>query len=135
MRLDIACIIDDDQIFTYLLSKKMKLLSFSDTLLVFKNGLEALKYLHPILESPEILPSVILLDLNMPVLDGWQFLDEFTKFKINKKITVYIVSSSIDEADHERARGYKEVSQFFVKPITEKDLLDMLAEVGEQSRS
>ncbi|WP_129715277.1 response regulator [Pedobacter sp. SYP-B3415] len=132
MRLDIACIIDDDPIFTYLLSKKMNLLSFSDTLLVFKNGLEALKYLHPILESPEILPSVILLDLNMPVLDGWQFLDEFTKFKIDKKITVYIVSSSIDEADHERARSYKEVSHFYIKPITEKDLLGMLADVTEQ---
>jgi len=128
-KLDIACIIDDDQMFTYVLSKQMKLVDFSETILIFKNGMEALKYLRPILESPEILPSVILLDLNMPVLDGWQFLDEFTQCKINKKITVYIVSSSIDKTDHDKALTYKEVSSFYIKPITKENLIEMLNEL------
>lgn len=123
---DIACIIDDDKMFTYILSKQMKLVEFSGSLLVFHNGLEALKYLEPVLESPEALPDVILLDLNMPVMDGWQFLDEFTRFDIQKKITVYIVSSSISQADHVKAASYKEVSRFYVKPIVMKDLVDMV---------
>lgn len=129
-KLDIACIIDDDKMFTYLLSKQMKLVDFSDTILVFKNGLEALKHLQPILECPEILPSVILLDLNMPVLDGWQFLDEFVKFKISKKITVYIVSSSIDHADHQKAMTYEAVSNFYIKPVSKEDLVEMLVELS-----
>ncbi|WP_285009860.1 response regulator [Pedobacter faecalis] len=125
-KIDIACLIDDDRMFTYLLSKQMKLMDFCEGVLVFNDGLDALKYLKPIIESPESLPSVILLDLNMPVLDGWQFLDEFTKFKPNKKITIYIVSSSIDQQDHLRAAQYREVSRFYVKPISKEHLVEML---------
>ncbi len=125
---DIACIIDDDKLFTYVLSRQMQVINFCKTALIFSNGLDALTYLRPILESPEILPSVILLDLNMPVLDGWQFLDEFVRLKPSKKITVYIVSSSIDSVDHEKALGYKVVADFYIKPVTEDDLREMLNE-------
>ena len=128
-QLDIACIIDDDPLFTYVLSKQMKVINFCSSVLVFNNGLEALKYLKPILESPDVLPSVILLDLNMPVLDGWQFLDEFIQFVPAKKITVYIVSSSIDAADHKKALSYKEVSNFYIKPVTQENLEEILNEL------
>lgn len=127
---DIACIIDDDPTFTYVVSKQMKLLDFSENILAFSNGVEALEYLQTNLSSPDKLPSVILLDLNMPVLDGWQFLDEFTKFAFGKKIAVFIASSSIDQADHARARTYKEVSRFYVKPVTKDNLLEILALVS-----
>jgi CheY-like chemotaxis protein len=125
-KLDIAFIIDDDQMFTYILSRQMKLLDFSEKTLIFQNGLEALKYLKLVVDSPGELPSVILLDLNMPVLDGWQFLDEFIKLKVGKKITVFLISSSIDQADHARALAYKEVSRFYIKPITKKNLYEMI---------
>lgn len=128
-KLDVACIIDDDELFTYVLSKQMQVIDFCRTVLVFHNGLEALNYLRPIVESPEALPSVILLDLNMPVLDGWQFLDEFIQLRPVRKITVYIVSSSIDAADHEKALAYKEVANFYIKPVTGEDLLEILSEV------
>jgi CheY-like chemotaxis protein len=129
-KIDIACLIDDDQMFTYLMSKQMKLIDFCDGILVFNDGLDALKYLKPIIEAPEALPTVILLDLNMPVLDGWQFLDEFVKFKPAKKITIYIVSSSIDQNDHRRAAKYNAVSKFYVKPITKDHLTMMLKELA-----
>jgi CheY-like chemotaxis protein len=129
-KLDIACIIDDDKIFTYVLAKQMKVVDFCENLLVFHNGLEAVKYLKPILESPEVLPDVILLDLNMPIMDGWQFLDEFVKFKVTKKITVYIVSSSIDVADHAKAATYKAISNFYIKPISRENLEEILAEIS-----
>ena len=125
-QLDVACIIDDDELFTYVLAKQMKVMEFCKTILVFRNGLEALNYLRPALESPESLPSVILLDLNMPVLDGWQFLDEFLRLRPVKKISIYIISSSIDAADHEKALAYKEVANFYIKPITRENLLEIL---------
>ena len=131
-KIDIACLIDDDKMFTYLISKQMKTINFCDGILIFNDGLDALKYLEPVIESPDSLPSVILLDLNMPVLDGWQFLDEFIKFKPAKKITIYIVSSSIDQNDHRKAANYSGVSKFYVKPITKQHLNTMLEDLAEE---
>ncbi|WP_158826605.1 response regulator [Mucilaginibacter lacusdianchii] len=123
---NIACIIDDDKMFTYLVSKQIRLQNLCDTIISFGDGEEALRYLRPIIETPDTLPSVILLDINMPVLDGWQFLDEFTKFAITSKVKVYIVSSSIDRADQMKAASYKDVSNFYAKPITNEQLVEML---------
>lgn len=129
-KLDVAYLIDDDQIFTRLLSKQMRLIDFCDDLKIFNDGDEALEFIRPITDHEATLPSVILLDINMPVLDGWQFLDEFIKFDIKKRITIYIVSSSIDDADRMKAASYREVSNFYVKPITKDDLIGMLQRVG-----
>ncbi|WP_416864490.1 MAG: response regulator [Imperialibacter sp.] len=125
---DLACIIDDDQIYVFGLRKLIDFHKYSKNLLVFKNGAEAIKYMKPLITSSDELPDVILLDINMPVMDGWQFLDEFVKIKplIKKKITIYMVSSSIDEADLERAKSYEEVSDFIVKPVKEHDLAKIL---------
>jgi CheY-like chemotaxis protein len=62
----------------------------------------------------------------MPVMDGWQFLDEFTKIKTDKRITLYIVSSSIDNEDFKKAETYEVVSNYIVKPITMDALKDIL---------
>jgi CheY-like chemotaxis protein len=105
-------------------------LTFVKTSWCFTTASKPVKHLKPILESPEVLPDVILLDLNMPVMDGWQFLDEFIKFKVSKKITVYIVSSSIDVADHAKAATYKAISNFYIKPISRDDLAQMMVEIS-----
>ena len=128
-QIDTAYIVDDDKLYSHVLSKQMKRINFSRTTMTFQNGLEALTYLQPKLHLPDDLPSVILLDLNMPVLDGWQFLDEFVKLEPIKKITVYVISSSIDAADHAKVLLYKTVSNFFIKPVSEADLLKIRNEV------
>ncbi|QEC79501.1 response regulator [Mucilaginibacter ginsenosidivorax] len=125
-KIDIACLIDDDEIFTFLISKQMRLVNFREHLLVFNAGDQALDYLKSAIKTGEKLPSVILLDINMPVLDGWQFLDEFIKFDLPEKITIHIISSSIDQADRLKAASYQEVSNFYIKPITNDNLVEML---------
>ena len=129
-QLDIACIIDDDELFTYVLSKQMQVLNFCKKILVFPNGLEALNFLRPIMNTPDALPSVIFLDLNMPVLDGWQFLDEFQRLQPAKKIVINIVSSSIDAADHGKALTYRQVANFYIKPIAQEHLLQAWKELA-----
>ncbi len=119
--IQLACIIDDDKIYVNLVKKIIEIKKLSRNLIIFKNGKEALDHFKPILRnmSEESLPDIIFLDLNMPVMDGWEFLSEFIKIKnnFNKKITLYVVSSSIDPRDLERARSFNMVTDYLIKPI------------------
>ena len=127
-KVDIACIIDDDPIFVFGTKKIMKLANFCNSFLVFHNGEEALNHLKPIIESNnDSLPDVILLDLNMPVMDGWEFLDEFIKIPCEKEITIYIVTSSIDPIDMDRAKDYDNISNYLIKPITSQKLQEIMS--------
>ncbi|PRX44458.1 response regulator [Salegentibacter salegens] len=120
-KVELACIIDDDKIYVNLVKKIIEIKKLSNNLLIFKNGMEALDHFKLILEnaSEEKLPDIIFLDINMPVMDGWEFLNEFIKIKNNfeKKITLYVVSSSIDPRDLERAKSFNLVTDYLIKPI------------------
>lgn len=121
-KVELACIIDDDKIYVNLVKKIIEIKKLSENLLIYKNGKEALDYFKAIMENAtdeDKLPDIIFLDLNMPVMDGWEFLNEFMKIKnnLNKKITLYVVSSSIDPRDLERARSFNLVTDYLIKPI------------------
>jgi CheY-like chemotaxis protein len=120
-KVELACIIDDDKIYVNLVKKIIEIKKLSENLLIFKNGMEALDHFKLILENAteEKLPDIIFLDINMPIMDGWEFLNEFIKIKNNfeKKITLYVVSSSIDPRDLERAKSFNMVTDYLIKPI------------------
>jgi len=132
-KIDIACIVDDDPIFVYGAKRMMELADFCNGFLIFKNGHDALYKLKALINSGEDLPDLILLDLNMPIMDGWQFLDNFTKIKIDKKIIIYIVSSSIDPVDLEKSKQYSVVSNFVVKPISLDKVRDIMNDITENN--
>ena len=120
-KVELACIIVDDKIYVNLVKKIIEIKKLSKNLLIFKNGREALDHFKLILENAteDVLPDIIFLDINMPVMDGWEFLNEFIKIKNNfeKKITLYVVSSSIDPRDLERAKSFNLVTDYLIKPI------------------
>ncbi|QXP79968.1 MULTISPECIES: response regulator [Winogradskyella] len=128
-KIDVACIIDDDPIFIFGAKRMMQLSNFCNSFMVFKNGQEAINNLKPIMNSDEAIPNVILLDINMPIMDGWQFLDEFVKIESHKSITIYIVSSSIDPVDLNRAKRYDNIKNYIIKPISFKKLESILQDV------
>ncbi|WP_108808328.1 response regulator [Aquimarina spinulae] len=132
-KIDIACIIDDDPIFVFGIKKIMELVDFCNGFMVFRNGEEALNNLKAIISANEKLPDVILLDLNMPVLDGIQFLEEFVKVPCKKKIIIYVVSSSVDPEDILRAKSFEYVSDYIVKPISVEKLKDILNDIEKTS--
>ena len=119
-----SCIIDDDPIFIYGTKRIMKEVNFCDEILVYQNGQQALDGLSAIVDSDENFPSVIFLDLNMPIMNGWEFLDQLTTINHPKKdnLIIYIISSSIDPRDLERVKDYEVVHNYILKPVTPKDL-------------
>ncbi|MEA5258465.1 response regulator [Arcicella aquatica] len=125
-KFDIACIIDDDPIFIFGTKRIMQLANFCEGFLIFHNGKEAYDKLKAIIITGEKLPDLILLDLNMPIWDGWQFLDEFIQIPNEKSITIYIVTSSVDPEDIKKAESYEIVSNYLVKPIKMEDLKKLM---------
>ena len=126
-KISIACIIDDDPIFVFGTKRIMQMTNFCDNVIIFENGKDAYDSLKATILANEPQPEVILLDLNMPIWDGWQFLDEFIKIPNDKSITIYIITSSVDPADVEKAKKYDAISSYIVKPITATELKKILS--------
>jgi len=130
-KIGILGIIDDDEIYNYLLKRIVQKVDFIQETLFFENGQIALDYLSEFKSEPEKLPDLILLDINMPVLDGWQFMEEYIKLipDLNKPIPVYISSSSNDEEDYKRALSIHQVSDYVLKPINEEILQQLVSQI------
>ncbi len=119
MKINTAFIIDDDPIFVFGSKVLLKKNGFASNIVVFQNGKEALEKIVELLQSQGVLPEVIFLDLNMPIMDGWEFLEAFGKLSGVEHIRLYILSSSIDSRDMERAKQYDIVTDFIAKPLTD----------------
>ncbi len=124
--IDLACIIDDDTTYISLVKRIIETKELCNNLLVFSNGKEAFDYFSAILKnlSQDHMPEIILLDLNMPIMDGWEFLENFLtiQHKFQTPITLYVVSSSINPSDVEKAKEITLVSNYFVKPVKINEL-------------
>jgi len=118
---ELACIIDDDNIYVKLVKKIIETKKLCKHLMVFSDGKESIDYFEALPQNIEEnrIPEIIFLDLNMPVMDGWEFLERFTRIKnrFNKVITIYIVSSSINPIDIDRAKSLSTVSDYLIKPM------------------
>jgi len=123
-----VCVIDDDKIYVYGLKKLISLKQLCPNLLEFENGKLAIDYIADP-KNQDALPDIIFLDINMPVMDGWDFMENFVKIKsqLGKKITVYMVSSSIDNEDINRAKNISDISDYVVKPVTPARLIELFS--------
>lgn len=116
-------IVDDDHIYVYAAQKQLALNMGIKETVVLANGKIALDALRVALENNDTLPQIILLDINMPVLDGWEFMEAFNAIENEavKSIAIFMVSSSIYEEDTERAKNYPQIKDYIQKPLnTEK---------------
>ncbi len=137
-KINTLCVIDDDDVSQFMVRKAVEHSQRVAHLMFFHNGEEALHAIRDRQQQPDQLPDLIFLDINMPVMDGWEFLEEFGQFRaaIGKRIIIYMISSSVDERDVNRARHLSNVSGYIVKPITRDkfaDILDELEHTGSGS--
>ena len=133
----ILCSIDNDEVYQYTITRILKTHQLTKKILSFADGEQALWFLTENIGDNETLPDVIFLDINMPVMDGWQFLEEYLKLKprIEKAITVYMITSSLEAADIERSKRINEISGYIVKPIKPgmlREILENLERKAEQ---
>ncbi len=127
-KIDLVCIVDDDPMHVFITKKYIELSGHVEKIIVCNNGKDAFDTLQKLLTGKEKLPKIIFLDLNMPIWDGWQFLDEFIKIPTEETITIYILSSSNSEDDFEKAKQYSLTSNYLIKPINQSQLKTILAE-------
>lgn len=121
----IIWVIDDDAIYQIIVNKIIQRSEMFSVISAFKNGKDAIEALQNSLGNIELLPDIVLLDINMPIMDGWEFMEEMGQLKpqINKQIIIYIVSSSIAAEDKNKSKTYPDILGYLSKPITTHDLI------------
>lgn len=127
----LACIVDDDECYVFALKRMLALFKLADSTISFPNGEDAIDFLIMIKDYPVQIPDVIFLDINMPLMNGWGFLESFAQIRdqLSKPISVYMISSSIDMRDIQKAKSYTIVSDYLIKPMTKGDLFHVMEEV------
>jgi CheY-like chemotaxis protein len=117
-------IIDDNVIDLYITKRLVIKNNFGKKVLEFTTADEALKYLQDHQEELSMLPQIIFLDIYMPIMSGFEFMEAYDKLpaSLKKNCTVFIISSTIDEHDIARSNKDKNITAFHVKPITKEFL-------------
>lgn len=117
-------VIDDDDINIFIIKKIVEKTGFNVNMVSKANGLLAIDHLKATMDQVDF-PNLILIDINMPVLNGWEFLDTYDTLNISKKVDMYMLSSSVYENDIEKAKTYAKVKGFISKPLSIERLIEL----------
>ena len=123
-KFDKILIIDDDHVNNFIFSKIIKSSGISEDVETAMNGKSALKAINDTIAAKQKLPDIIFLDINMPVMNGWQFLEKYKELPecIKEHIKLYMLSSSVSHQDLEKAKEYEDVVDYISKPLTKEIL-------------
>ena len=122
--IDLVMLVDDNETDNFISKRIIEITQFASEVEVKNSGKSALDYLAEHQDTPERLPNLIFLDINMPIVDGFIFLYEFEKFNdtIKDKCKVIILSSSDNKRDIDKIVNNNYVIKFITKPLTEAAL-------------
>jgi CheY-like chemotaxis protein len=124
-------LVDDDDISNFINQRVILSVNITDHIHITKNGLEALKYLrNQCDDNNNLCPDVILLDVKMPVMDGFEFLEEFemNEKHLADKIKIILLTSSNNPSDIEQAKKYN-ISGYINKPLTSDKLNEVFSQI------
>lgn len=122
-------VVDDDDIYQFTIKRTIEILNLADKIHSFSDGEDALSFLTENIDNTQVLPDIILLDINMPIMDGFQFMEAYSKImpKLGKEIKIYMVSSSVDPVDMDKAKRIEDIHDYIVKPIQPEHLSSIMA--------
>ncbi|HEY4064206.1 MAG TPA: response regulator [Puia sp.] len=126
-------LIDDDSIYLMLARKIINTADARFDITEFTLAENAIKYLTENRQQAELLPDIIFVDLSMPVMDGWSFIEQFQQLTadMSKSISLYIVTSSMAFEDVERSKKYDIIEDYLIKPLERekiKEIADSIAQ-------
>lgn len=119
-------IVDDDAVVLFLHKILVQRSSLSSSLHCFDNGLDAYYFLCS--RNSED-PIIVLLDINMPTMSGWDFLDKMVANGCNQNVWVVMVTSSINSSDRQKAKKYPNVIDYLEKPLSKEACANLHARV------
>jgi len=117
-------IVDDSKMDLMLNQIILESENYAKTILVYSSATEAMKYLYEAEQGNKCFPEVLFLDLNMPVLSGFDILNKIDAFTSSQSqdCKIYVLSSSDDEDDIARLKTYKNVVTYLSKPLNNIEL-------------
>lgn len=120
-------IIDDDEINNFIAAKLIDKIPPRAKVSTCVNGQEGINYVKEKLNNQNEFPDIIFLDINMPLMNGWEFLEEYETIKndIKKKVTINMLSSSVYNDDITKAETFTTVNKFISKPLTVDKIRDL----------
>ncbi|HAP00287.1 MAG TPA: response regulator [Bacteroidetes bacterium] len=114
-------LIDDNEINNVMHERLIEIAGFGEKIVVMPSGVDALTYLkNEVVNDLSKVPDIIFLDIRMPIIDGFGFLAEYVQLPetITRKPKVVMLSSTLDEQDYDKAKGFPQVVSFLVKPLS-----------------
>ncbi|MCL5245987.1 response regulator [Cellulophaga sp. 20_2_10] len=128
IKLKSILLIDDDDATNFLHKMVINKLNCTEEIVIKTNGEEGIDYLKTEVDGKYPQPNLILLDINMPIMNGWEFLQEYKKLQQNQKAETVVVmlTTSLNPDDKERALGLTVINDFKSKPLTTVGLKDIL---------
>ncbi|MRX48021.1 MULTISPECIES: response regulator [Pedobacter] len=125
-------IIDDDEINNFIAAKLIDKIPPRARVSTCLNGQEGINYITSRLNNQKDLPDIIFLDINMPIMNGWEFLEEYAAVthQISKKIVINMLSSSVYNDDISKSKTYPTVNRFISKPLTIEKIQDLYQSLG-----
>lgn len=128
-------LIDDNEIDNFINQKMIEGCNFADKVYVHTSGRSAIEFLQNIERNDEfpreLIPQIIFLDISMPMMDGFQFVDEFLKLGngIKEGVKIMMLTSSINPMDHQRSTTISAIVNYMNKPLTREHLSEIKEKV------
>ncbi len=117
-------LVEDDPITIMVCERIITMIDFAHHIKSLANGEDAINHIKTLITTDQDIPEIIFLDINMPIMNGWEFLENFEKIKDDMRSVprIFILSSTVDPEDFKKAQAYSAVESFISKPLTKEHL-------------